>query len=246
MLPTSLDHAQPADTDSPGLRNIERVNLTEEVHRELARGLSSGRFLPGAKLGIRDLAEEMGISPTPVREALQQLVAEGALTQAAGRSFRVPELGPDDYRELRHLRQMLEGEAAALAAPRIPVSAIDQLEAMHQRLADAKAQANFKQAMFHNQEFHLRVCAESGAQRLLRIVEGLWLQMGPLLNMLYTRSGVPGPMQPRHGHLLLIDAFRARDPEAARRALVDDIAGSSNEILAALAPRRSAGKRAGE
>lgn len=216
------------------LRSLGRTNLTEDVHQELARGLSTGRLLPGARLGIRDLAQEMGISPTPVREALQQLVAEGALSQVAGRSFRVPELGPEDYLELRDLRVMLEGEAAALTALRITPATIEHLEAVHSRLADAKRRADFKSALIHNQEFHLRVCAESGSPRLYRIVDGLWLQMGPLMNALYIRSGVPTDDQKRHWHLQLLDAFRARDAEAARAALQNDITGGSDEILAAL------------
>lgn len=223
-----------------GLRNLGRINLTEEARKELARGLSTGRFLPGAKLRIRDLAEEMGISPTPVREALQQLVAEGALLQVAGRSLRVPELDAEDYLELRNLRVMLEGEAAALAAARISDEAIDHLEDVHARLADAKAREDFQSALIFNQEFHLRVCAESGNQRLYRIVDGLWLQMGPLLNVLYTGSGAGGDDEARHWHLTLIDALRARRARAARAALQNDIVGSSDAILAALKARQPA------
>lgn len=237
------NEAGPTAPEPERLRCLGRTNLTEEVHQELARGLSTGRLLPGARLGIRDLAEEMGISPTPVREALQQLVAEGALSQIAGRSFRVPELGPEDYLELRNLRVMLEGEAAALAARRITADTIDHLDAVHARLAGAKTRADFKSALIHNQEFHLRVCAESGNQRLCRIVDGLWLQMGPLMNVLYTRSGVPTDDSRRHRHLQLLDAFRARDPEAARAALQEDITGGSEEILAALRHRQPSSAR---
>ena len=237
------DETGSAALEPKGLRSLGRTNLTEDVPQELARGLSTGRLLPGSRLGIRDLAEEMGISPTPVREALQQLVAEGALSQIAGRSFRVPELGPEDYLELRNLRVMLEGEAAALTSLRITPETIEHLEAVHARLADAKQRADFKSALIHNQEFHLRVCAESGSPRLYRIVDGLWLQMGPLMNVLYTRSSVPTDESKRHWHLQLLDAFRARDPEAARSALQSDITGGSEEILTALKLRQQSAAR---
>lgn len=220
-----------------GLRSLARTNLAEEAHRELARGLSSGRFLPGARLGIRELAEEMGISPTPIREALQQLVAEGAFTQIAGRSFRVPVLGAQDYLELRRLRVMLEGDAAAEAALRITPAAIAELEALHDQLARARAVEDYKTALSYNQQFHLRICAESGNQRLLRIVEGLWLQMGPLLNVLYPRIRTPGDATGAHPHVQVTQALHRRDPEAARRALQDDIMGGAEDILAALRAR---------
>lgn len=219
-----------------GLRNLERVNLMGEAYKELRQGLMTGRFLPGLKLNIRDLAAAMNISPTPVREALVQLAAEGALTQAAGRSFRVALLGPEDYLELRDLRMNLEGVGAAEAAGKIEERAIRHLEETHERLVEAKATLDFKSALIFNQEFHLRVCAEARLPRLLRIVEGLWLQMGPLLNRLYARRAVPtsSASETRHGHVRMIEAFRARSPEAARAAMQDDIAGGSEEIIANL------------
>ncbi|MBE0695278.1 MAG: GntR family transcriptional regulator [Aquamicrobium sp.] len=224
------------------LRNLERVNLMSEAYKELRRGLMTGRFLPGLKLNIRDLAAAMNISPTPVREALVQLAAEGALTQVAGRSFRVPVMTPDDYVELRDLRFNLEGVGAAEAARRIEEPAIVHLEGVHDRLVRAKAALDFKSALIWNQEFHLRVCAEARRPRLLRIVEGLWLQMGPLLNMLYAHRPMPPagtPDEVPHAHVTLIAAFRARDAEAAQRAMQSDIAGGSDAILANLRQRLS-------
>lgn len=227
------------DVPLGGIRNLQRVNLMGEAYKELKRGLMTGRFLPGLKLNIRDLAAAMNISPTPVREALVQLAAEGALTQMAGRSFRVVLLSPEDYVELRDLRLNLEGVGAAEAARKIDEDAIRHLEEVHERLIQAKAELDFKSALIWNQEFHLRVCAEARLPRLLRIVEGLWLQMGPLLNMLYARRGMPraGVSEVDHSHVQMIEAFRARDPEAAREAMQSDIAGGSDEILANLRQR---------
>lgn len=224
-----------------GLRNLERVNLMGEAYKQLRRGLMTGRFLPGLKLNIRDLASAMNISPTPVREALVQLAAEGALTQAAGRSFRVVLLAPEDYVELRDLRHNLESVGAAEAAGKIGEDAIRHLEQVHERLVQAKAALDFKSALMWNQEFHLSVCAEARLPRLLRIVEGLWLQMGPLLNMLYARREMPRAetAELKHNHVRMIEAFRARDPDGARTAMQDDIAGGSDEILSNLRQRFS-------
>ena len=199
----------------------------------------TGRFLPGSKLNIRDLASALNISPTPVREALVQLAAEGALTQVAGRSFRVAALTSEDYVELRDLRLNLEGVSAAEAATKIKDPAIKQLEEMHERLVRAKADLDFKSALMWNQEFHLQVCAEAQLPRLLRIVEGLWLQMGPLLNTLYARREMPrrDTVEAEHSHMVIIKAFRHRDAESARMAMQADISGSSDEILANLRQR---------
>lgn len=218
------------------LRNLKRVSISGEAHKELRRSLTAGRFLPGTRLNIRGLAEAMNISPTPVREALLQLAAEGALTQVAGRSFMVPHFTAEDYLELRDLRLFLEGEGAAKTAERIGQHALDELVHAHEQLMERKAARDFREALAWNREFHLRVCAEANLPRLLRIVEGLWLQMGPLLNMLYARREMPRPAgsEDRHGHILMIEAFRKRDAEAARLAMQADISGSSEEILANL------------
>lgn len=223
------------------LRALERVNLVGEAYKELRRGLVSGRFLPGTKLNIRELALTMNISPTPVREALVQLAAEGVLTQEAGRSFRVYSPTQDDYLELRDLRINLEGFGAAEAANKISVAGIKQLQGVQDRFMQAKVDLDFKAVLMWNYEFHLRVCAEAQLPRLFRIVEGLWLQMGPLLNMLNgpkpmlhttTTAGV-------HNHVRLIAALQARDPDAARAAMQADIAGSADEILSNLRQRLS-------
>lgn len=240
------DQKGPVQDPLPGsgsLRQIGRVSLTEQVHVELTRGLITGRFLPGTRLLVRDLAEEMGLSPTPVREALQQLVAEGALTQEAGRSFRVPEFTPEDYLELRDLRLNLEGEAAAAAALRISGAAIGQLTAIHRQLLAAKVAEDYKAALSYNQAFHLGVCAEAGNNRLLRLVSVLWLQTGPLLNILYPRADSPTGSSGPHPHETLLQAFRDRDAVAARAALRQDILDASTDILEAIAIRLSDPKR---
>lgn len=218
------------------LRNLERVSLMSEVYDELRLGLMAGRFLPGTKFNIRDVAAAMNISPTPVREALVQLAAEGALSQSAGRSFQVAMMSPEDYIELRDLRINLEGVGAAEAALKISKRDIHELEAIHEKLVHAKASADYKLALHLNQEFHLGVCAQARLSRLQKIIEGLWLQMGPLLNMLYARREMPRaqPGDFKHYHVLLTDAMHARDPEAARAAMQGDIAGGSDEILANL------------
>jgi GntR family transcriptional regulator, colanic acid and biofilm gene transcriptional regulator len=222
-----------AGAQSSAVRSLSQVNLAHEAYGELKRGLMSGGFRPGVRLTIRELATAMGISPTPVREALVQLAAEGALSQTAGRSLIVPKLDADSYQDLRHLRELIEGDGAAMAAQRIGSKDIDQLALIHDGLVTAMASSDYRQLLDWNHRFHLKLCEASGSRRLQKIVEGLWLQMGPLLNVLYENKNVP-QHNSRHGHLDVIDALRARDSEAARRAIQIDIAGSAETILANL------------
>ncbi|EAQ02110.1 probable GntR-family transcriptional regulator [Pseudooceanicola batsensis HTCC2597] len=205
-------------------------NRSHAVSEEIKHGLMTGVFRPGDKLTIRDLAANLGVSPTPVREALVQLAAEGALAQVAGRSFVVPELTAESYQDLRRLRVLIEGEGAGRAAENATKALIDRLAHVHEELIAAKAAENYKAAMVWNQRFHLELCAAANSPRLLRIVEGLWLQMGPILNILYERHDVPATPV-RHCHLTVIDALVARDAERARAAIQEDISGSAPAIL---------------
>lgn len=228
------------DERAEGLRSLAHVNLAQEAYGELKRGLMTGGFRPGAKLTIRDLASAMGISPTPVREALVQLAAEGALEQTAGRSFVVPQLDAESYEDLRLLRELTEGEAAFRAAGLATNKTIAELTRLHEHLIEAKNSADYRSALVWNQRFHLELAATGGSRRLLRIVEGLWLQMGPLLNVLYEHRDVPS-LGERHSHLTVIEALHNRDGVAARAAIQADIAGSATAILGNLQAQDTTG-----
>ncbi|MFT4144166.1 MAG: GntR family transcriptional regulator, partial [Mobilitalea sp.] len=104
--------ALPTMDDAP----LTRDSLNGQAYARLCRDLKAGRFAPGEKLKLRDLAAEMGISPTPVREALARLISEQALEQVGHHSVRVPVMDEERFAEVRELRLVLEGRAAARAA----------------------------------------------------------------------------------------------------------------------------------
>ncbi|CEJ12281.1 HTH-type transcriptional regulator McbR [bacterium YEK0313] len=216
------------------LTSIGRRSLAVEAYRQIRQALTTGELLPGQKLNIREIADSFGTSATPVREALVQLAGEGALELRAGHSFTVPVLTRSTYLELRDLRLNLEGLGAARAAELASPSAIDKLDGLHAKLVAAKARKDFKAALRWNESFHLALCREAAMPRLLRIVEGLWAQSGPLLNMLYATSRMPSAEDKVHGHLRVIEALRRRDGAAARAGIEDDIAGGTSELLAHL------------
>ena len=85
-------------------KTIDHNNLGEVVYQNIAGALIRGALRPGARLKIRDLAQEMGTSVTPVRDAMLRLVHEGALLLKSARDIRVPVLHPDRYLEIRAIR----------------------------------------------------------------------------------------------------------------------------------------------
>ncbi len=113
---------------------IARDNLTTRVYEELRNAMMEGRFWPGHRFKIRELAASLEVSETPVREALMQLVREKGLEMEAGRSITVARLSLAQYLELRSIRLHLEGMAGAAATTRIEPREIDRLAAIHERL----------------------------------------------------------------------------------------------------------------
>ena len=95
---------------------LSRESISQQAYLAIRRALMGGQFAPGAKLILRTVAASLGISSTPVREALLKLASENALTLDVRGTVRVPEMTRDKYIEIRDLRVLLEGEAAARAA----------------------------------------------------------------------------------------------------------------------------------
>ena len=217
---------------------VARDNLTARVYNQLRKALMEGRFWPGHRLKIRELASAMGVSETPVREAVLQLVCEKGLTMQAARSFTVAELTLGQYLELRDIRLHLEGLAAEAATTKISKQTIKSLERLHKTLIEAEEASRWFDAVHANWEFHHTLYQAADLPELLSILETIWLRNGPLVNYHYphARPTYPGP----HQHLAALEALKARNPAGVREAIqADMIEGGARlvQLLERLEPR---------
>lgn len=197
-----------------------REGLGAQAYQSLCSDLMAGRYEPGQKLKLRELADRLGVSVTPVREALARLIADQAVVQVDHRSVRVAVMSLERFNEVRELRLELEGRAAEHAAGCATEEDIEELQAIHDRLVDARARELYADILLANQQFHLRLCRSARMPVLLRLVETLWLQCGPLMNGM-TRWPIAKPKQ--HPHVTVIKALRTGDGRLAREALQADI-----------------------
>jgi DNA-binding GntR family transcriptional regulator len=224
---------------SKGVRPITRDNLTARVYAELRAALSEGRFWPGHRFKIRELATALGVSETPVREALMQLVSERGLDMHAGRSITVARLSAAQYVELRTIRLQLEGLAAETATTRLGDAEIRELAQIHARLVAAEKAGDWREAVRANWLFHYTICRAAGMPELLALIEGIWLRNGPLLNLLYPHA--PPTYAGRHQHLNVLDALRRRQPAKVRAAIQADMI-EGGALLVKLLERMEAGE----
>lgn len=202
-------------------RPIVRENLNETAYRAIRAALTEGRLRPGEPLPLRPMSQRFGVSVTPMREALLRLVSERALTIDARGTVVVPTLTKSEAREISELRSDLEGRGAAQAAERATPEEIDALQRVHEEVEAFHAAGDYAEAVRANTRFHLELCRLAKAPILFEMVEALWVRCGPIL---WHACDVRVPRWGPAPHLAMLEALRARDSEAARQAMREDVA----------------------
>jgi DNA-binding GntR family transcriptional regulator len=209
----------------------EGTSLGEEAYQALRQALISGQYLPGQKITLRALAAGLGMSVTPVREAIHRLSAERALEGTVQRSVRVPTMTRAKILELRDIRLAVEGLAAARAAEHCTAGEIRALRVIAVELMAARQRGDVATDIAKLTEYQFAVYRMSRMPRLVRLIESLWLQTGPCLRLLYP-DYIDALRTDWRGKLSR--ALEARDGEAARRAVESDV-GPALTFIADLA-----------
>ena len=201
------------------------------VFQKLRRTVMTGRFPPGQAVTIRGLAEAMGVSAMPVREALRRLVAERALVLLDNRRVRVPEMTAARFDQLVTVRTLLECEAAARSLPHADEAFIERLHALN-IASDAAVEAADTEAMIEtNLAFHAALYGGRTDDVLLPLIESVWLQIGPFMRMALADLDQHYPVD-RHAQALM--ALETRDEKALRAAIEADIRDGIGHLLAQL------------
>ena len=209
------------DSDASLIPIDRAVSVAGKVYARLRNALVQGQLVPGQRLVHRLLADELDVSPTPVREALLRLVSEGALELDARGIAWVPRLAVERYNEIIDLRLDLEGRAAGRAAVLATSSDIADLAAIQERFLKGRAVMDRTVVLTENERFHFGVLGIAQMPVLQRLVENLWVQAGPTISLLFSAPRVLSPEG--HGHDALIAALEARDPDAAAAAIRRDL-----------------------
>lgn len=170
------------------LEKAQRMSLTAQVEVNLKSALIIGALKPGARLVTRDLAEQLGTSITPVREALLRLVSAGALHATPAQAFLVPEVSLQRYNEVNQIRKSLEGMAAAAAATLMTDEKIRDLRHYVDLFHEAKMRGDMEQALQANCRFRFRLYDYAEMPTLVALIEQLWVRIGPCFNYLHPLS----------------------------------------------------------
>lgn len=194
--------------------------LNASVYAELRQRIVTGHISPNHELSTRGIAAELGVSQTPVRDALSRLSAEGAVSIRSKRRVRVPEMTSERFDDLLRCRLLLEPEAAALALPNLKPVDIARLREIDAALDAAIASGDAAGYMQANYDFHFTLYRAQPQKTLAQLIETLWLQFGPYMRVVYGRVS---SAKLNDSHQAAIKAIEAKDAPALREAIARDI-----------------------
>jgi DNA-binding GntR family transcriptional regulator len=221
-----------ADGDPAESERLQIASVVDQVYFAIRERITNGSLARGARVHQEDLAEELGVSRTPVREALRRLAAEGLVEMRTNRGARVADVRRGDMRAAYEARLVVEPGAARLAARR----RLDEPQARMRNAVAAQRRAipNVSRSFDANREFHIALVAAAGNEFLLRFVERLWVAR--IGEVIYERqSETPERMQldaDEHEQILLaIEDGNARRAEALTRRHLTDAMKRSLDIL---------------
>ena len=161
----------PEPAAAPDRLNI--ASVVDQVYTAIRERITSGSLPRGARVHQEDLAEELGVSRTPVREALRRLAAEGLVEMRTNRGARVADVDQHGMRVSYEARTVIEPGAARLAAGQRLEEPLARMRAAV--AAQRRSLRNVQRSFEANREFHLALAAASGNEFLSQFAERLWV-----------------------------------------------------------------------
>ena len=157
----------------------------DSIYATLRQWITVGRFLPGERLKIRNVAADMGVGHMPVRAALQRLAAEGALVNSPNAGVAVPQLSAPEFDDLLQMRMLLEGEAAERGSMLLDATQLATMKSLCERMDQALADNRPADYLAANEDFHVLLYRAAGSPILFNLIDTLWLRAGPISNHLF-------------------------------------------------------------
>lgn len=212
-------------------------DLTDRTTDEIRRAITSGSIAPGARLTQLDLAQELGVSRTPIRKALERLKAERLIVEVGPKTVVVSPMNRQRLAEAFQVRIALEQLAIRLAVENVTIEILDRsrlaLERIRQVTREQLSGEDIEEILEANSEFHRTVDSAVQNEYLLEMISQVRAETrrfsNPLLRQLYRQ---PGRAERELGeHRGILRALEERDADAAARLVATHLARSTEELL---------------
>lgn len=216
------------------MASLEHKTLISFVVQQLRERIVSGALPAGSKIDQNALAEELGVSRMPVREALRQLDAEGFVNLISHRGALVAKLTEEEIVEIYEIRSVLAGLASRLSAPKLDDSTVKELE----QLFAAMKTADPDQWINLNERFHELIEQPCRAERLLTLIERLTQQCRPYLRISVHLVHIQQTAEAEHAQIL--EACRERDAFGLELAVREHLLSSGQVVASYVGHARAA------
>ncbi|HEX7127604.1 MAG TPA: GntR family transcriptional regulator [Thermodesulfobacteriota bacterium] len=211
------------DSDGP-------LSAQDVAYRRLRAMIVDNRLTPGTPLKAAVLAEEIGVSATPIREALIRLAADGLVVWRQNRGAIVAPFSAREVRQVYQVRSVLEGLAARLAAENADESLARRLEAIVDRMAAHLAAGAYRESVALNRDFHGAIHEQCGNPELLVTLRVFWDRAQRFRNL---AVDLTSHLEAAHrGHVAILDAVRGRRPDEAERLAREHVLATSRAVAA--------------
>ncbi len=200
---------------------IKRQMLSVQVSEMIIKGLLDGRLTPGQRLVEMDIADTLGVSRSPIREALSELTQLGVVVREPGRGCRIREWSRADLEEMFGVRRVLEGYAAELASQNMTPAAHKSFEKLIARMRTAAERNNYMGMIDLDMQFHQLMWSLSGNKLLHSVLDGLSHQFRLFLTMNWRFHGGLDEVAENHERLLL--GISSKDPERVAAAIGEHV-----------------------
>ncbi|WP_111511511.1 GntR family transcriptional regulator [Mycobacterium kyogaense] len=206
---------------------VVRPQLSDDVARYVRRRIFNGTYPAGEYLRLDQVAAEVGISVTPVREALFNLRAEGLLEQHPRRGFVVLEVTARDLADVALVQTFVGGELAARAAENITPELAAELRSIQDQLETAYKLTDVEQAVRLNHDFHRLINVIADSPKLTQVMSGI-TRYAPE-SVFPTLEG--WPQQSIRDHRAVIAALERGDGDAARAAMAEHFTAGVTPLI---------------
>ncbi len=199
----------------------EKLPAHETVYRAIRDRILYGDLAPGQMVTIQGLVAELGVSMTPVREAIRRLTAAGALEFQGNRRVSVPIMGERRFAELAFARLSIEPQLAEMASKNMLHGNLDAMKIEDLALDQAISAGDAQGYMRQNYRFHFALYSGANSRVLMPIAETLWLRFGPVSRIICGKYGTAN-IDDKHEEAM--KALAERNHHGVARAIHSDIA----------------------
>lgn len=220
-------------TLSRTLQIVRVPSLAGQVYEQITKAIITLDLPPGERVVIEQLAASLGVSRSPLREALPRLIGDGLLEEHSSGVLRVTPISVDYMREIREIRSGLEGTAAFLAATRIPADVLTDLESQFHLIELEIRRGEFRGYFEADTRFHEAVMRHCGNGHLMRMLGGLLKHVQRIRNFARTHTGAH-VFASQSEHVETLSALMARDGRRAKELMEAHVLGAGERLASLL------------